>query len=119
MFRSAALLVILAFILGLWIGMNPEARASAEEAVARADKGLAQVGEQAKVVVARLFGRVSEERPPASRPPVKPEPSNFLGQVTAAIEKIWLALKQLWLNLMKDTRKETQSWLAVPPASPA
>ena len=119
MFRSAALLIILAFILGLWIGMNPEARASAEASLARADTALAQVGAQAKVVLDRLFNRVSEESPPASRPPIKPEPSNFLGQLTAAIQKIWLALKQLWLNLVNDTHRETKSWLPAPHAAAA
>jgi hypothetical protein len=109
MFRSAALLILLAFVLGLWIGLNPDARARAEAALGRADAAAEQVGAQAKVTIDRLFHRVSEESPPASRPPIEPKPSNFLGQLTSAIQQIWEAIKQLWFQLVHDTRRATQT----------
>ncbi|MGE5251548.1 MAG: hypothetical protein ACM3QS_15205 [Bacteroidota bacterium] len=107
MFRSATILIILAFLLGLWIGLNPDSRARAQQALDRVGAALTDLGAQAKAALDHAFNRVSQESPPPSRPPVKPEPSNFLGQLSQALTKIWDALKQLWNDLVHSSRSAT------------
>ncbi len=48
----------------------------------------------------QLFNRVSQESPPPSNPPVEPKPSNFLGQVQAALAQLWEGLVRLWNDLV-------------------
>src|SRR5574340_460237 len=98
--RSAALLIVLAFILGLWIGFNPAARARASAAVERADAAVTQFGERVQAGIRGLFSKVSEESPPPANPPVEPRPSNFLGQVQEAIRQLWNGLVKLWNDLV-------------------
>ena len=101
--RSAGFLVLLAFLLGLWIGFNPETRARAQASFEQADAALADLGQQLSAGVDHLFNRVSEESPPPSNPPVQPERSNFLGKLQAALQQIWDALKRGWNDLMNSS----------------
>ena len=101
MYRSTPLLILLAFILGLWIGFNPEARARAQAAWDQRDVTLKQAGNDLKASLDHLFNRVSEESPPPANPPVEPKPTNFLGQVQAALQQLWEGLVRLWNNMVQ------------------
>jgi hypothetical protein len=103
MFRSATLLILLAFLLGLWIGFNPDARARAVEAGKRADVALTNLGTELKASIDHLFNRVSQESPPPANPPIEPKPSNVLGQIEAALQQIWNALVKLWHDLVNSS----------------
>ncbi len=107
MARSAPVLILLAFLLGFWIGSNPEARARAQATWDRADQSTAALGEQVKAGLEKLFNRVSEESPPASNPPVESKPSNFLGQVESALQQLWDALVRLWNSLVQRASTST------------
>jgi hypothetical protein len=100
MYRSTTLLILLAFILGLWVGFNPEARARAQAAWEQADVSLTEVGARLTASLDHLFNRVSEESPPPSNPPVEPKPSNFLGQLESALQQLWNGLVRLWNDLV-------------------
>ena len=98
--RSAGLFIILAFLLGLWIGFNPQARERAQAAMQKADVNTATLGARIQAGLDHLFNRVSEASPPPSNPPIEPKPTNFLGQVQAALTQLWGGLVRLWNDLV-------------------
>lgn len=98
--RSAGLFILLAFVLGLWIGLNPDARARAQATLKEADVQLADLGQQLKAAVNQAFHQVSEDSPPPSNPPVQPERGNFLGKLQLAIQQLWEGIKQAWNELI-------------------
>lgn len=101
MARSVPLLILLAFLLGLWIGFNPEARASAQAAWDGADESVVALGDRLNTGLEKLFNKVSDESPPPSNPPLESRPSNFLGQVEAGLQQLWEALVRLWDSLVQ------------------
>jgi sugar phosphate isomerase/epimerase len=107
MYRSAPLLILLAFVLGLWIGFNPEARARAEATWQQADEAAVELGARVTASLDRLFNRVSEASPPPANPPIESKPSNFLGQVEAALAQLWEALVRLWESLVDRAASTT------------
>jgi len=107
MYRAFPLLILLAFLLGLWIGMNPEARASAQAAWDRADDAVVAFGDRLNAGLDRLFNRVSEASPPPANPPAEAKPSNFLGQVEALLQQLWDGLVALWNSLVQRAENTT------------
>ena len=100
MFRSASLLIVLAFALGLWIGFNPEAHLSAEKSWAEAKASIAALGVRFKPSVGHLFVN-NEKSPPPSRPPGTPD---IVDQVGTTLKQLAASLEQLWNEFLARAR---------------
>lgn len=99
MYRSAGLLILLAFALGLWIGFNPEAHAGAERSWAEVKVAFADLEVRFKESTGHLFKNT--DTPPPAKPPETPNVGN---QVEAALKQFAAALERLWDQFVARVR---------------
>ena len=100
---SAILLIALGLGIGLWIGLNPQSRAAAEESVQRANETFVQV--QADITAwwnqVRPDAGGSQSSAPSARSVASAPESQ-----TATPADLWAAAKQVWLNFLTRLRQE-------------
>lgn len=99
MYRSASLLIVLAFALGLWIGFNPDARAGAEKTWAEVKVAAADLELRFNEAIGRIS--TNDEAPPPAKPP---ETSNVANDVEAALKQFAAALEHLWDEFLARVR---------------
>lgn len=104
MFKSASILVLLAFALGLWIGFNPQAHASAQKAWEQGKTSLAKLEVQIKTGINQTPGGTGEKSTPPSAPPRSSETPDLAQQVQTALKQLAVSLEQIWNELITRAR---------------
>jgi hypothetical protein len=104
MYRSNLLLVLLAFAFGLWLGFNPEAHAAT-----------LHTWQDFKASVTKLANQTSTDKTHQNTPNTplipntgkNPKSNNITDQLSKALNDLWVAVKNLWNDLMKQLSKKT------------
>ena len=98
MTRSSALLIVLAFAFGLWLGFDPEAHAITERTWEQIKTAFADLVEQA---AAETQEPVSQE-PGIPNTGEEPRPNETLDQISAALRDLWESIKAFWRDLVNN-----------------